>query len=105
MCPIIRQGIIAEPTQFSRRVGPDDDLSDKECALQELSQRMQAELPYGSVALIRVDPSQYRGQDIVPVIIVRKAPIEWSRQYSRDCMFTQGDFMVWVHDLLQLPAC
>ena len=64
----------------------------------------QVELPFGSTALMRVDPSEYRGQDIVPVIIARKAPCQqWSDEYSRDGMFTQQDTMVWLYGLAQEP--
>ncbi|CAM9127996.1 unnamed protein product [Laminaria digitata] len=65
---------------------------------------MKVELPLGSKALVRVEPSDYRGQDIVPVVIARKAPIQWSPAYSKDGMFDHGDVMVWVHDLSQVPA-
>lgn len=89
---------------FSRKRGGDDeDRSDKDEALLKLSETMQKSLPVGSTAFVRVQPSQYRGQNIVPVVIARKAPIEWSPEYSRDGMFTHGDVMVWVHDLLQEP--
>lgn len=90
------------PTEFSRRVGRnDEDTSDKYYALQDMFRSMQNNLPFGSTALVRVDPSDYRGQDIVPVIIARKAPCQWSHEYSRDGMFTQDDIMVWFYDLSQ----
>ena len=38
------------------------------------------------------------------MIIVRKALIGWSPEYLRDRKFTEGSFMVWVHDTSQLPV-
>lgn len=90
------------PAEFAR--GDDgEDLSDKYYTLQEMFRLMQDELPFGSTALVRVDPSDYRGEDIVPVVIARKAPCQWSHEYSSDGMFTPKDTMVWVYDLAQAP--
>lgn len=106
-CPLIRQGIMTGPTEFARKVGHADEVrSAKDDDLQKLFERMPADLPFGSTALLRVDPSEHRGQDIVPVLIARKAPSPWSpSDYSRDGMFTQGDVIVWVFDLPQVPEC
>lgn len=66
---------------------------------------MSAALPYGSTALLRVDPQDYAGQDIVPVFIGRKAPSPWSRDFAADGMFSHGDTMVWIHDLDLVDHC
>ncbi|CAM9776337.1 unnamed protein product [Laminaria digitata] len=89
-CPLIRQGIMTGPAEFARG----DD---------EMFRLMQAELPFGSTALVRVDPSDYRGDVIVPVVIARKAPCQWSHEYSSDGMSTPKDTMVWVYGLSQAP--
>lgn len=65
---------------------------------------MQASLTYGSVALLRVSPSEYLGQDVVPVFIGRKAPSDFSAQSSRDGMFVSNDTMVWIHDIVQVEG-
>lgn len=66
-------------------------------------ERAEANLPYGSTALLHVSPHDYMGQDIVPVLIARKAPSPWDASYSSDKMFVRGDVMVWIHDLEQTP--
>lgn len=63
--------------------------------------RMQEGLPYGSTALMRVKPEENRGQDVVPVVIARKAPIPWDRSFASDGMFDLGDIMLWIHDIPQ----
>lgn len=80
MCPLIRKGIMAGQQEFARRARPDDDdeYSAKEEALQHLFEWMPTQLPFGSTALLRVDPSEHRGQDIVQVIVARKAVCPWS---------------------------
>ena len=49
---------------------------------------------------MRVNKAEYQSQDIVPVIIGRRAPSEnTAGRYSRDGMFGYGDTMVWIHDV------
>lgn len=55
---------------------------------------MKNELLFGFTALVRVESFEYRGQDIVPVVIARKSPIQRLQEYSRDGMFTDGDVIV-----------
>ncbi|CAM9636528.1 unnamed protein product [Ectocarpus sp. 8 AP-2014] len=62
--------------------------------------RMSRSLPCGSTPLLRVNPQDYEGHDIVPVCIGRKAPSVWSRaEFAADGMFAHGDTMVWIYDL------
>ncbi|CAN0086092.1 unnamed protein product [Pylaiella littoralis] len=103
-CPLVRKGIMEGPKEFARRVGHvnDDLLSAEEQDLTEMFERMKGDLPFGSTALLRVDSSDHCGEDIVPVLLARKAPSIWSPDYSADGMFTHGDWMVWVVDLQQV---
>ena len=95
---------MAGPQEFSRRANRDTDTrSAKEDALDALSEWIPKQLPFGSVALLRVDPSEHRGQDIVPVIVARKAACPWTPAYAADGMFGHGDTIVWVVDLPQVP--
>lgn len=84
--------------------GDDDWHSAKMYDLGVLFREMKKSFPYGSAALLRVDPGENQGQDIVPVLVARKAPCPWSRDYtSADGMFTDGDTILWVVDLEQVP--
>lgn len=100
-CPLIRQGIMPAPQEFARRVDRDEqNPSAKEDALEELAEWIPSQLPFGSVALLRVESSENRGQDVVPVIVARKAACPWiSSKNAVDGMFRQGDTIVWVIDL------
>lgn len=82
----------------------DDEYSAKMYDLDVLFREIQKQFPYGSTALLRVDPGENQGQDIVPVLVARKAPCPWSRDYtSADGMFMDGDTILWVVDLEQVP--
>ena len=102
-CPLIRQGIIPGPSEHCRKVLDDDadeHLSAKQYDLDELFGRIPDDLPYGSTALIRVDPKDHDGQDIAPVLIARKAPSPWkSSENAHDGMFADGMMIMWVFDL------
>lgn len=104
MCSLIREGVMAAPTEFSREVGGDDDnfTSQREHDLDEKLEEIPKFLPYGSTALIRVEAAENHGQDIVPVLVARKAVSPWSTDYARDNMFTPGDMMLWILDLKQV---
>lgn len=41
---------------------------------------------------------------MVPVIVARKAPCPFTRDFAVDGMFQDGDTMLWIVDLEQLPA-
>lgn len=100
MCPLFREGIITAPTDWSRDNGRGDEaLSARDEEVEEMFSRMQRLLPFGSTALLRVDPDSYAGQDVVPVLIGRKEPRPWSSAFSRDGMFAPGNTMVWIHDI------
>ncbi|CAN0357792.1 unnamed protein product [Ectocarpus sp. 6 AP-2014] len=101
-CPLIRKGIMSGPQEFSRRANRNTDIvSAKEDDLEELSEWMPSQLPFGSIALLRVDPSEHDGQDIVPVVVARKAACPWTPRVAVDGMFGHGDTIVWVVDLPQ----
>ena len=79
---------------------PTKHLSAKEYDLDGLFGRRPDDLPYGSTALIRVDPKDHNGQDIAPVLIARKAPSQWkSSENAHDGMFADGETILWVFDL------
>ena len=39
--------------------------------------------------------------DVVPVVIVRKAPTPWDITFPWDGTFDIGDIMIWIHDIPQ----
>lgn len=92
---------MAGPQEFARRVDRNADItSAKDDALEELAEWIPKQLPFGSVALLRVDSSEHRGQDVVPVIVARKAACPWiSSEHAVDGNFRPGDIIVWVVDL------
>ncbi|CAM9863005.1 unnamed protein product [Ectocarpus fasciculatus] len=101
-CALIRKGIMSGPQEFSRRANRNADIvSAKERDLETLFGWMPSQLPFGSIALLRVDPSEHRGQDIVPVVVARKAACPWTPRVAADGMFGHGDTIVWVVDLPQ----
>lgn len=103
MCPLVRHGIVSPPVEWSRRAQPEDPVTQREEDVDKAFDRMRDGLPYGYTALVRVNPGECSGIDIVPVVIARKAPIPWERgTFSSDGgMFEAGDVMVWIHDLPQ----
>ena len=103
MCPLFRKAIITAPTEWSRKsTRGDDDGSDREVDILDMFTRMQLQLPFDSTALMRVDPASYGGEDVVPVFVGRKQPCPWSNQFSRDGIFSNGDIIVWIHDIRQV---
>ena len=103
ICPLIRGGIIQPPIEWARRASREDPISKRENSVQDMFARMQTSLAYGDIALVRTNPKEYAGLDIVPVVVARsKAPIIWERRFSVDGMFENGDVMVWIHDLKYL---
>lgn len=103
-CRLFREGITEAPAEWSRRTRGDEELSSKDEQMEVMFGVMQASLAYGSVALLRVNPSKHFGQDMVPVFIGRKAPSDFSSRSSRDGMFVSKDTMVWIHDIVQVPG-
>lgn len=70
MCPLIRKGVTGAHTERSRSVDNENDTqSGKEEELEAMITRMVSLLPFGSTALLRVDPASYAGQYVVPVIV------------------------------------
>lgn len=67
-------------------------------------ERMHKYLPFGSIALMRVHADENAGRDIVPVVIGRKAPCDYSPSFAADGLFGRGDIMVWIHDIDEAPA-
>lgn len=106
-CPLIRKGIMSALAEHCRDHLPDDDddeYSAKMYDLDVLFRDIKKKFLYGSTALLRVDPGENQGQDIVPVLAARKAPCPWSRDYtSADGMFVDGDTILWLVDLEQVP--
>ena len=100
-CVLIQKGIIGPPSEWSRASRPEEDISAKEEELEAMFGRVQDSLPYGSVALMRVRPQEYDGEEVVPVVVGRKAPCEWTRRLAVDGMFNPGDIVVWIHDVEQ----
>ncbi|CAB1107993.1 unnamed protein product [Ectocarpus sp. CCAP 1310/34] len=98
-CNLFREGIMEAPAEWSRRRSNDDEETTKKREIELMFTRMRNPLPYGSVALMRVRPEQYRGQDIVPIFIGRKAPSDYTSSFAKDGMFSEGDVMVWIHDV------
>lgn len=93
---------MAGPSEYCRADIDDDDedRSAKEYDLDAMFERVQDQLPYGSTALLRVDPADHHGQDIAPVLVARKAPSLWMRDdNSHDGMFVNGDTILWTVDL------
>lgn len=100
MCSLIRKGITEAPVENSRAKGSREEESTREKALNGMFDLLRNSLAFGSIALMRVNGAEYQGQDIVPVIIGRKAPSEYTASmYSRDGMFDYGDTMMWIHDV------
>ncbi|CAB1116630.1 unnamed protein product [Ectocarpus sp. CCAP 1310/34] len=100
-CNLLREGIMEGPAEWSRRRSNDDEEATKEREMEVILTRMRIPLPYGSVALMPVRPEEYRGQDIVPIFIGRKAPSNYTTSsFEKDGMFSEGDVMVWIHDVL-----
>ena len=104
MCCLIRKGIIQAPSEFSRKKSTADEASTKEAALNAMFGRLRETLHFGSFALLRVNPAENFGQELVPVAIGRKAPCEWSAQSARDGMFDHGDLMVFIYEFEQQPG-
>lgn len=98
---------MAAPSEHCRNQlddNDDDDHSAKMYDLEALFTETKKQLPYGSTALLRVVPGENQGQDIVPVLVARKAPCPWSLDLtSADGMFVDGDTVLWVVDLEMLP--
>ncbi|CAN0216718.1 unnamed protein product, partial [Ectocarpus sp. 6 AP-2014] len=98
-CNLFREGIMEAPAEWSRRRSRDDEVTPKEREMELMFTRMRSALPYGSVALMRVHPEEYQGQDVVPIFIGRKAPSDYTSSFATDGMFSEGDVMVWIHDV------
>jgi len=99
MCLLIHKGISGPPSEWSRARRPTDQASEKEKDLEEKFRLVQDSLVYGSVALMRVRPDEYDGEDTVPFIVGRKAPCVCTSRLASDGMFSPGDIVVWIHDL------
>ncbi|CAM9568931.1 unnamed protein product [Ectocarpus sp. 12 AP-2014] len=98
-CNLFREGIMEAPAEWSRRRSNDDEETTKEREMELMFTRMRNPLPYGSVALMRLRSEEYRGQDIVPTFIRRKAPSDYTSSFAKDGIFSEGDVMVWIHDI------
>ena len=78
-----------------------DTMSEDDNTVVEIHKRLRQLLPYGSNAPMRVQPEDYGGAEVVPVIMVRKVPqIFDARVNSADGMFSKEDNMVFIHDLI-----
>lgn len=76
----------------------DDEYSAKMYDLDDLFEKIKKQVPTGQRFFFGLTrPAENRGQDIVPVLVARKAPCSWSRDLTAaDGMFIDGDTVLWV---------
>lgn len=102
MCSLISNGITGPPSEWSRSRRPTDQTSEKEKELEGMFRLVEKSLPYGSVALMRVSPDEYNGEEVVPFVVGRKAVSAWTSRLASDGMFSPGDMVIWIHDIEQV---
>lgn len=98
LCPLNCQGAVLPPIKRTRRASQEDPGVE----LEEVFTRMLAFLAYGAIGLLRVNACKCAGQNVVPVVFARKAPIPWDRLFLTDGLFQSGNIMVWTCDVIQL---
>ena len=67
-CRLLQKGIIGMPIVAGGDV-PENSPHDRE--VREMRRRQQNRFAYGSTALVRVNPKENHGNDIIPVIVDR----------------------------------
>jgi len=98
-CALLLSGIRHLPTEA---VAASDTTGQYDEYVTAMHARLKQLLPQGSVAPIHVQPKNYGGLEIVPVLVGRKAPRRFDgRNMSDDGgMLRTGDTLVYIRDIV-----